>query len=457
MKEIKNSVVSQREFAKTQPLISVSKRIEVLNKLKSVINNNHGNICRALKADLGKSEFESFISEIDFTIHEINFTVKRIKKWSKPEKVKSSLTFFPVKSYIYSEPYGTVLILAPWNYPFQLLMAPLIGAIAAGNTVILKPSEVSSATSNLVANLINENFDSRLIRIIEGAIPETTELLDQKFDYIFYTGSGNVGKIVLEKAAKFLTPVTLELGGKSPCLVYSENLDLSAKRIMWGKFFNAGQTCVAPDYVLISSKDKLQFIESCKRWLEIFYGNEIKSSQDYGRIINEKHFKRLEKYLGDCKILAGGECDLQTKYIEPTIVSASLQDPIMQEEIFGPILPIIEVDGLGEAIEFVNSMDKPLASYAFLDDENQKRRVISEISSGGMVINDTIIHLSNERLPFGGVGASGMGSYHGKFSFDLFSHKKSVMKRSFFLENNLRYPPYENKLWLIRKIMSFFG
>lgn len=457
MENIRNTVASQREFAKTQPLSDVSKRIEVLKKLKQVINENHDNICHALKEDLGKSEFESFLSEIDFTLHEINLAVKKLNKWSTPVKVKSSLTFFPVKSYIYSEPYGTVLVLAPWNYPFQLLMAPLIGALAAGNTVVLKPSEVSPVTSSLVANLINKNFDPRLLRVVEGGIPETTELLDQKFDYIFYTGSGSVGKIILEKAAKHLTPVTLELGGKSPCLVYSDKIDLSAKRIMWGKFFNAGQTCVAPDYVILPAKDREKFIASCSNWLKYFYGENIQASTDYGRIINEKHFERLSGYLNKSKVLVGGETDSYTKYISPSIVSANLQDPIMKEEIFGPILPIIELDTMGEAIDLVNSMDKPLAAYAFVDNEVQKKRIIAEISSGGMVINDTIIHLSNERLPFGGVGASGMGGYHGKFSFDLFSHKKSVMKRSFLFENNLRYPPYKNKLSIIRKIMSFLG
>lgn len=309
MKDIKTIVTNQREFAKTQPLKNVDQRIEVLEKLKHVIEDNHDKISHALKSDLGKPQFESYISEIDFVTHEINIFIKKLKKWMKPEKVSSSLTFFPVKSYIYREPYGSALIIAPWNYPFQLLMAPLVGALGAGNTAVVKPSEIAPATSALIGSLINENFDPRLLVAIEGGVPETTELLNQRFDYIFYTGSGKVGEIVLEKAAKFLTPVTLELGGKSPCLVYTDDIDLSAKRIIWGKFFNAGQTCVAPDYIILPKSKTDEFISACKKWLEVFYGSDISTSEDYGRIINENHFDRLEGYLADSKILIGGKRD----------------------------------------------------------------------------------------------------------------------------------------------------
>lgn len=457
MENIASIVTSQREFAKTQPLKSVESRIKILEDLKNTILSNQTQICNALKLDLGKSEFESYIGEIDFIIHEIKVIIKNLKKWMKPQKVRSSLTFFPVKSYIYKEPFGSVLVIAPWNYPFQLLFAPVVGAIGAGNTVVLKPSEIASATSKVVSSLINDNFDPRFLKVVEGAVPETTELLNQQFDYIFYTGSGNVGKIILEKAAKFLTPVTLELGGKSPCLVYTSKIDLSAKRIMWGKFFNAGQTCVAPDYVLISKSDREEFIASCKKWLKVFYGSSINSSRDYGRIISERHFDRLEGYLEGTKVVLGGEIDKSSKYISPTILLAKSSDKVMQEEIFGPILPIIELDNIKDAISFVNSLDKPLAAYAFVDSQENKDRFISEVSSGGMVINDTIIHLTNEKLPFGGVGPSGMGGYHGKFSFDLFSHSKSVMKKSFRFETNLRYPPYKDKMNLVRKIMKFLG
>lgn len=457
MENISEIVQNQREFTKTQPLRSVEVRVNLLKKLKTVIEENSQKIEEALKNDLGKGSFESYISEIDFVIHEINIFIKKLSKWSRPKRVPSSLTFFPVKSYIHYEPYGSVLILAPWNYPFQLLFAPLVGAIGAGNTAILKPSEVSANVSTLVASLINDNFDPRLIKVVEGAVPETTELLNQKFDYIFYTGNGDVGKIILEKAAKHLTPVTLELGGKSPCAVYTDKIDLSAKRIVWGKFFNAAQTCVAPDYVLMEEKNIDKFVAACEKWIKKFYGEKTIHTADYGRIINEKHFDRLVSYLDDSEILLGGDHEKDDLFLSPTVLKSDDNSKVMQEEIFGPILPIISCESLEKAIAKIKNKDKPLAAYAFLDNEVQSDQFITEVSSGGMVINDTIVHLSNENLPFGGVGASGMGSYHGKFSFELFSHKKSVMKRSFKLENNLRYPPYKNKLWLIRKILNMFG
>lgn len=457
MKDIKTYVSDQRLFAKTLPLQNCQSRIDILKKLKHVININEDNLIHALKLDLGKSEFESCISEIDFINHEIDYFIKHLKKWMKPQKVRNSLVFYPVKSYIYSEPFGTSLIIAPWNYPFQLLISPAVAAIGAGNTVVLKPSEITPATSKLIASMINDNFDPRLLIAIEGAIPETTELLDQKFDYIFYTGNAMVGRIILEKAARNLTPVTLELGGKSPCLVYSDQVDLSAKRIMWGKFFNTGQTCVAPDYVIIPKDSTAEFISSCKKWINVFYGENKEASNDYGRIVSDKHFERLLECLEGADILIGGDSNKESRFISPTILKATKGDKVMEDEIFGPILPIIELDTIGEAIDFVNSSEKPLAAYAFLDSDYQKDRFISEVSSGGMVINDTIVHLTNNKLPFGGVGLSGMGSYHGKFGFDLFGHKKSVMKRSFKLENNLRYPPYENKLRIMRKLIKLFS
>lgn len=457
MMNIPQVVADQRKFAKSKPLQSHQARIEILTKLKNVIKDSSDEIESALKKDLGKGSFETYISEIDYVINEIDHISHKLSKWMKPKRVSSSLAFFPAKSFIHSEPFGTILVIAPWNYPFQLLFAPIVGALAAGNTIIAKPSEISGETSKVVAKIVNENFDPRLLKVIEGAVPETTELLEQRFDYIFYTGSGNVGKIILEKAAKNLTPVTLELGGKSPCAVYTDEIDLSAKRIVWGKYFNAGQTCVAPDYVIMPEEKIEEFVLSCKKWIEKFYGENTQQSGDYGRIINENHFERLESYLGECEVLVGGETDKASLYISPTIVRSSIDSKVMQEEIFGPILPIISLNNLDEAIELIIDRDKPLAAYAFLDSVNQKENYIESVSAGGMVINDTIIHLSNEKLPFGGVGQSGMGAYHGKHSFDLFSHRKSVMKRSFSLENNLRYPPYENKLWLIRKILKIFG
>ena len=454
MEKITEAVQLQNDTIKSNELLDISKRIELLLKLKEVICDNEQSIVDALKADLNKPVFESYISEIDFVVHEIDLAISNIRKWAKPQKVGSPLTFFPVKSYIHKEPYGKNLIISPWNYPFQLLLDPLVGAIAAGNTAILKPSEMAPSTAKVITELIESKIDKKYIAVVNGGVEETTALLEQRFDYIFYTGNGHVARIVMAAAAKHLTPVTLELGGKSPCVVLNKDLDLSAKRIVWGKFFNAGQTCVAPDYVLITPEAKDTFVKACEKWISYFYGKDVKSSSDYGRIINERHFDRLNSYIEGSEPLTGGIVDKSEKYISPTLVSADSKSSIMQDEIFGPILPIVEISDLNEAISFIRTNEKPLASYAFLDEASEKDRFISEVSSGGMVINDTIVHLSNPKLPFGGVGESGIGGYHGKYSFDLFSHSKSVMKRSFLFENSLRYPPYQGKLDLIRKIMS---
>ena len=454
MDQIINAVDLQNKTIRSKELLSISKRKEVLLKLKEAITDNEEEIVLALKSDLGKSRFESYISEIDFVVHEIDMALKNLDKWAAPKKVRSSLTFFPVRSYIYPEPYGKVLIISPWNYPFQLLLDPLVGALAAGNTAVLKPSELAPETAKVIEKLIGSYIDPKYVAVVTGAVEETTVLLEQHFDYIFYTGNGAVARIVMSAAAKNLTPVTLELGGKSPCLVLSKNLDISAKRIIWGKFFNAGQTCVAPDYVLLKSEDRAEFVSHCKKWIEHFFGANIQGNEDYGRIINERHFDRISSYLEDAEILCGGDVDRSEKYISPTIVLAQRDSSAMREEIFGPVLPIIEIDNLENGINYILDNDKPLASYAFLDTDEEKERFIREVSSGGMVINDTIVHLSNPNLPFGGVGESGMGAYHGKHSFELFSHKKSVMKRSFLFENSLRYPPYKGKLDLIRKILS---
>ncbi|WP_412471053.1 aldehyde dehydrogenase family protein [Halobacteriovorax sp. RT-2-4] len=432
-------------------------RISALEALEAEIKARERDILAALKADLSKSAFESYLSEIDFCLHEIKLIKKKLKKWMKPKKVFSPLPFMPARSAIHSEPYGQVLVIAPWNYPFQLAMVPLIGAIAAGNKVIVKPSELAPATSKIINTIITNALDSEIAAVIEGGVAETTELLSLKFDYIFYTGNGHVGRIVMAAAAKFLTPLTLELGGKSPAIVGTKNIDLAAKRIVWGKFFNAGQTCVAPDYILIKKSDEEAFLKATQKYLRKFYSDEIKQSGDYGRIINERHFDRLSSLINQDDIVIGGDVDKGQLYISPTYVRANKDSAIMKDEIFGPIMPIINSESLDESIEFVKSYDKPLACYAFLDSNSDKKKVIESISSGGMVINDTIVHLSNEKLPFGGVGESGMGAYHGEFSFKLFSHEKAVMKRSFCLENDLRYPPYEKKVSFVRKIMNLLS
>lgn len=437
-------------------LKSIEARKRILSSLKAEVIRHTDQILDALKKDLGKSAFESYLGEIDFVVHEIDVALKNLTNWIRPKKVGSSLAFFPVKSYIYSEPYGQVLIIGPWNYPFQLVVAPLVGALAAGNTAVIKPSEISHNTSEVLSKIFAGAL-GEFVACVTGGVEETTYLLEQKFDYIFYTGNGSVGKIVMQKAANHLTPVTLELGGKSPCFVFTKNLDLSAKRIMWGKYFNVGQTCVAPDYILIEEGLVNSFVEASKKWLKHFYGEDLRSSPDYGRIINERHFKRLESYLEGQEILFSGTNNKSELFFAPTFVSAKTTSQLMKEEIFGPILPILIVKSMSEAIEYVNANDKPLACYGFFDEDIAKEQLIQNVSAGGMVINDTLVHLSNENLPFGGVGPSGMGAYHGKYSFDLFSHKKSVMKRSFLFENDLRYPPYTKKLNFIRKLMKLIS
>lgn len=452
-----NNIATIYTAQKGRKELSYNDRISVLEALEERIKDLEPRIIDALKADLRKPRFESFLSEIDFCLHEIKTVKKKLKKWMKPRRVCSPLPFMPAKSRIHFEPYGQVLVIAPWNYPFQLAIVPLIGAIAAGNKVILKPSEVAPNTSSILNELISSALDSEIAAVVEGGVDETTELLNLKFDYIFYTGNGHVGRIIMAAAAKNLTPLTLELGGKSPAIVGTKNLDLAAKRIVWGKFFNAGQTCVAPDYVLLRKEDQDEFINSAKKYLVQFYGDNVKNSPDYGRIINERHFDRLNALVKKDDVLIGGDVDKSDLYISPTFLKANESSEIMQDEIFGPILPLVNIDNLDEAIAYVKRHDKPLACYAFLDKTSEKNRVINEISSGGMVINDTIIHLSNDQLPFGGVGESGMGAYHGEHSFELFSHRKSVMNRAFFLENDLRYPPYSKKESFIRKLMNLIS
>ena len=447
----------QDRALKGRPLASINKRKELLSSLYRSIENCSQEIYQALQLDLGKSKFEAYVSEIDFVLHEIKRAIKMVDSWAKPKRVGSPWVFFPAQSYIYPEPYGKVLIIGPWNYPFMLVLSPLIGALAAGNQAIIKPSEISVETSKIITKVINQVGEPDLISVVEGGIEETSALLDCQFDYIFYTGNGQVGLIILERAAKNLTPTTLELGGKSPCLVYTDRIDLAAKRVVWGKFFNAGQSCVAPDYVLLKPSNKAKFVDACKKWLTHFYGQEIDRSADYGRVINSRHFNRICNYFTDAEVLWGNVRDAKSNYLSPTLLDAKLDSKIMEEEIFGPVLPIIEVDDVSAAIDYIASRDKPLAAYGFFDAESDKQLYIARITAGGMVINDTLIHLSNANLPFGGVGESGIGAYHGHHSFETFSHKKSVMRRSFYFENSLRYPPYAGKLSLIRKILALFG
>lgn len=454
--EIKELVNKQKEYFQNGEQLNINFRKQNLIKLKRIIKDNEQEIINALKKDLNKSEFESYLTEINMLYEEINMHIKNIKKWSKRKRVKSSVMFFPSKNYIVKEPYGTVLIIGPFNYPFQLVISPLIGAIASGNTVIIKPSEHSINTSKLIEKIINQNFNEEYVKVVGANEGKecVEELLEQEFDYIFFTGSIKVGKIIMEKASKRLIPVTLELGGKSPCIIDKDaNLDKAAKRIVWGKLLNTGQTCIAPDYLFIQNEVKEEMLKLMVKEFNLQYGENIKESTDYPRIISKREIKRLSGYLKDGNIYYGGSYDEETLYFEPTIITdVKEESSLLKEEIFGPIFPVMTFNNLNEVIKYVNKRDKPLALYYFSEDKNNIKKVITETSSGGVTINDTILHAAISNLPFGGVGTSGMGSYHGKKSFDTFTHEKSVVERGTYIEFSFRFAPFKDKINLLRKV-----
>lgn len=458
MENILNIFNSQKEFFYSNKTKDINYRINNLKKLKNLIKENEQDIMDALYKDLRKSNFESYATEIGIVYDELNLHIKNLRKWSKREKRKSPIVHFPAKSYIYKDPYGVTLIIGPFNYPFQLVIAPLIGAISAGNCAIIKPSESTQNIALLLEKIINENFKENYIRVVNplGGKDTVSYLLDLKFDYIFFTGSVSVGKIIMEKASKNLIPVTLELGGKSPCIVdNSAKLGLAAKRIVWGKFLNAGQTCVAPDYILVQKDIKEKLLKELKKELLLQFGSDIKSSSDFPRIVNKHSLLRLKNYLNDGEIYFGGSVDEKDLYLEPTILTNIKENSlIMEEEIFGPILPILEYSSLDEALTYVINKDKPLALYYFSEDSSSIEKVLNSTTSGGVTINDTIIHVASSYLPFGGVGPSGMGAYHGKASFDVFTHKKSVIKRGTFIEFPIKFAPYNNKINLLKKVMK---
>jgi aldehyde dehydrogenase (NAD+) len=458
MENILNIFNSQKEFFYSNKTKDINYRINNLKKLKNLIKENEQYIMDALYKDLRKSNFESYATEIGIVYDELNLHIKNLRKWSKREKRKSPIVHFPAKSYIYKDPYGVTLIIGPFNYPFQLVIAPLIGAISAGNCAIIKPSESTQNIALLLEKIINENFKENYIRVVNplGGKDTVSYLLDLKFDYIFFTGSVRVGKIIMEKASKNLIPVTLELGGKSPCIVdNSAKLGLAAKRIVWGKFLNAGQTCVAPDYILVQKDIKEKLLKELKKELLLQFGSDIKSSSDFPRIVNKHSLLRLKNYLNDGEIYFGGSVDEKDLYLEPTILTNIKENSlIMEEEIFGPILPILEYSSLDEALTYVINKDKPLALYYFSEDSSSIEKVLNSTTSGGVTINDTIIHVASSYLPFGGVGPSGMGAYHGKASFDVFTHKKSVIKRGTFIEFPIKFAPYNNKINLLKKVMK---
>ncbi|MGA5688491.1 aldehyde dehydrogenase [Cytobacillus pseudoceanisediminis] len=441
-------IQKQRNFFTQGKTKDVTFRMEALGKLRSVIKQHEQELMDALKADLNKSEFDAYLTEIGILLEEIRFTLKHLKKWAKPKKVKSSIAQFGSKSCIYPEPYGVALIIAPWNYPFQLAIAPLIGAIAAGNCAILKPSELTPRTSALLSKMISNQFPQEYISVVEGDAETSTALLNEKVDYIFFTGSVPVGKIIMEAASRHLTPVTLELGGKSPCIVHEDaNLKLAAKRIAWGKYINAGQTCVAPDYIYVHSRIKDEFLKELKQSIQELYGENPIASGQFTRIVSEKHFSRLTKFLTDSTTVHGGRHDLSSLTIEPTVLGhITWADEVMQDEIFGPILPVLEYDDLSGMISEVTARPKPLALYIFTESEGVQNQILSSISFGGGCINDTVYHLSSPYLPFGGVGESGIGAYHGKGSFDVFSHEKSILKQTTRFDLPFRYPTTKNAL-----------
>lgn len=450
-----NIINTQREFFSSGKTKNIDFRIKQLKTLKQAVVENATSIVAALKADLNKPQFETYATEI-FVTKEIDYALKHLKSWAKPQKVAIPLEQIPGTGSICAEPLGVVLIIGAWNYPFQLNISPLIGAIAAGNCAIIKPSEYAPHTSKCLADLIAKYFAPAYLTVVEGDVEVSQELLQQKFDRIFFTGSTAIGKIVMAAAAKHLTPVTLELGGKSPCIV-DTNIDLecTARRIVWGKFINAGQTCIAPDYILVDRKIKQDLLANIKRYIQEFYSDNPATSPDYARIINQKQFFRLTNLLQAGEIIIGGETDAEERYIAPTVIDRILpEDAIMQEEIFGPILPVIAYDNLTEAIAIINQKPKPLALYIFSRDRNFQQQICQQTSSGGVCINDTVMQCGVPTLPFGGVGDSGIGSYHGKASFDTFSHHKSILNKSFHLDFNWRYAPYAEKLSLLKQVIG---
>ncbi|MCG8590184.1 MAG: aldehyde dehydrogenase family protein [Proteobacteria bacterium] len=417
-----------------------------LRRLEALVRDNGDALLEALAQDLGKPTLEAWAADIGLVAKEAAEARKRLVRWTRPEKVPTPLNARPGRSRIVREPLGVTLVIAPWNYPVQLLLSPLVGAIAAGNCAVLKPSEVAAHTSGLLARLVPEYLDTDCFQVVEGGVPETTALLAERFDHIFYTGNGRVGRIVMAAAAKHLTPVTLELGGKSPCLVDgTANLQVAARRIAWGKWLNAGQTCIAPDYVLVQRERHDELVDKLRGTIREFYGDDPKQSSDYARVINAQHHRRLAGLLKDAEVAIGGDADEGERYLAPTVITNPAPDAaVMQDEIFGPILPVLAVDNLDEALEFVNQREKPLALYVFSEDSRVEQRVIADTSSGGVCVNGTIWHIGNPHLPFGGVGESGMGAYHGHASFETFSHRKSVLTKPTRSDPKLMYPPYSD-------------
>ncbi len=435
----------------------INYRKQCLTKLLHAIEENENEIAKALYKDFKKSEFEAYLTETFIVISELKHIIKNINKWAKPKMVLPSILNFPSLDYIYKEPYGKVLIISPWNYPFQLAVSPAIAAIAAGNSVTIKPSELTPNTSALIAKIFSDLFEKNHVEVIQGGIETSQDLLAKRWDYIFFTGSVNVGKIVAKAAANNLTPVTLELGGKNPCIIDKNcDLDIAAKRLVWGKFVNAGQTCIAPDYLIVEKSIKENLTQKLINEIEVSYSINQQQSADYPRIISKKNWERLVNFTKEQNLVYGGKHDENELFLSPTLIDEpSLESPVMQEEIFGPILPILTYEHKNDIEQIVQKFEKPLALYVFSNDKKFSEELINKFSFGGGCVNDTLIHFANNRLPFGGVGFSGIGAYHGKLSFDIFSHQKAIVKKATWLDIKLRYAPYKNKIETIKKFVNW--
>ncbi len=450
-------VRQQRSYFNSSATKLYAFRVQQLKNLKKAVQKYESELGKALKQDLGKCDFESYVTEIGFVLHDIRYTVKKLKSWMKPKRVKTPVLIQPASSKVYFSPLGVNLIISPFNYPVGLTFAPLVAAIAAGNTAVVKTSELTPNVSRVIGELIEETFQSEYIAYISGEVKETTALLEQKFDHIFFTGSPRIGSIVMSAAAKNLTPVTLELGGKSPSIIHSDaNIDIAVNRIVYGKFMNAGQTCVAPDYLMVHKDIKQAFVDKLIKRITKLYGDDASKSEDYGRIVNAQHHARLISLIEQEKVAVGGQFNLKDRFIAPTVMTeVTLQDKVMQDEIFGPILPVLEYDSFDDIYSVVAKLPQhPLACYIFSENKSVQNELISNIQFGGGCINHCINHLVNPNLPFGGVGESGIGAYHGVEGFMRFSHRKSILKAATWPDLPLIYPPYKGKLKFIRKMMK---
>ncbi len=449
MQRLRHSYIS----GLTRPL---SWRINQLKQLQLMLEEHESDLLKALESDLGKSKAEGWLTELGYLNTDIDYTCKHLRKWMRGKRVSQPLMAWPGKSFLHPEPLGVVLIIGAWNYPLQLLLSPLVAALAAGNCAVVKPSELAPNTADIIAKLLPDYLANEAVQVVTGGAEVAQELLAQRFDHIMYTGGGRVGRIVMEAAAKHLTPVTLELGGKSPAVVLDDaDIKTAARRIAWGKWLNAGQTCIAPDYVLVADSRRDEFIAALKQAVEDFYGADASDANDYGRIVNEQHWQRLVGYLEQGTVVHGGDYDRQQRFLAPTIITeVAVDSPIMEEEIFGPILPVLSVPNLASAVEFIRERDKPLALYGFSASKRALQQLTEQTHAGNQCNNDTLMFMLNPELPFGGVGPSGMGRYHGKFGFDTFSHQKAVMQRPFWFDPKFRYPPYTS---FKQKLLRWFS